>query len=201
MSRNDLMVTVVGWAATRPKEVTGGVPFTSFRLATTPRYFDNRQGGWADGRTEWLTVKVFRDVALNVASSIAKGDPVVVHGRLRTEDWQADGGVRTTLVVEASALGHDLTRGRGVFVRTVRASRPEDADAATEPGADVAAERGAPDADPWALDAGGALSGAAVGDRGDDDEDDDEDDVDDGGADGDADDLEHAPEEVAALTP
>jgi single-strand DNA-binding protein len=152
MSRNDLMVTVVGWAATKPKEVTGGVPFTSFRLATTPRYFDNRQGGWADGRTEWLTVKVFRDVALNVASSINKGDPVLVHGRLRTEEWQGDGGLRTTLVVEASALGHDLTRGRSVFVRTVRTSRPEDADAA--PGAgEFATASGGPEVDPWALDA------------------------------------------------
>jgi len=100
MSNNGLIVTVVGWAATKPREVNGdGVPFTSFRVATTPRYFDKGQGAWADGRTEWLTVKVFRDVALNVAVSINKGDPVVVHGKLRTEEWQGENGSRSGMVV------------------------------------------------------------------------------------------------------
>lgn len=129
MSRNDLMVTAVGWAATKPKEVTGGVPFTSFRLAATPRFFDTRQGAWVDGRTEWVTVKVFRDIALNVAASIGKGDPVLVHGRLCTEEWQSESGLRTAMVIEATAVGHDLTRGRGVFVRTVRGARAEGAEA------------------------------------------------------------------------
>jgi single-strand DNA-binding protein len=141
MSTNGLVVTVVGWAATKPREVTGGVPFTSFRLATTPRYFDSRQGGWADGRTEWLTVKVFRDVALNVAASVNKGDPVVVHGRLRTEEWQGDDGLRTGLVLEAAALGHDLTRGRAVFARTIRAPKADEPVAAElDPGATEARE-------------------------------------------------------------
>ncbi|NTW42354.1 MAG: single-stranded DNA-binding protein [Cellulomonadaceae bacterium] len=121
MSSNGLTVTVVGWAATTPREVVGdGVPFTSFRLATTPRWFDSRQGLWVEGRTEWFTVKAFRDVAFNVAASIHKGDPVVVHGKVRTEEWAGEDGPRTTLVLDASALGHDLTRGTAKFARTVR---------------------------------------------------------------------------------
>lgn len=153
MSRNDLMVTAVGWAATKPKEVTGGVPFTSFRLASTPRFFDTRQGAWVDGRTEWVTVKVFRDIALNVAASIGKGDPVLVHGRLCTEEWQSESGLRTAMVIEATALGHDLTRGRGVFVRTVRGARAEDAEAEGTD-ADAAGVDRTPVAaadDPWAV--------------------------------------------------
>ena len=75
MTVNGLMVTVVGWAATTPREIVGdGVPFTSFRVATTPRYFDGRRGAWADGRTEWITVKAFRDAAFNVAASISKSE-------------------------------------------------------------------------------------------------------------------------------
>ena len=154
MSRNDLMMTAVGWAATKPKEVTGGVPFTSFRLASTPRFFDTRQGAWVDGRTEWLTVKVFRDIALNVAASIAKGDPVLVHGRLCTEEWQSESGPRTAMVIEATAVGHDLTRGRGVFVRTVRGARAEGAEAgSTDADGARAADRTtvAVTDDPWAL--------------------------------------------------
>jgi single-strand DNA-binding protein len=156
MTSKGLTVTVVGWAATTPKEVSGdGVPFTSFRLATTPRYFDNRQGAWTDGRTEWLTVKVFRDVALNVAASVHKGDPVLVHGRMKTEEWVGEQGPRFGLVMEAAALGHDLTRGRSNFARTVHVGAGAHAgdDATAEgTGADAA---GAGDAaetvdDPWA---------------------------------------------------
>ena len=148
MSRNEMMTTAVGWAATKPREVTVGneVPFTSFRLASTPRFFDSRRGTWADGRTEWMTVKVFRDQALNVAGSIDKGDPVIAYGRLRTEEWTSEGVVRSSLVIEAAAVGHDLTKGKSTFVRTQRVPAAQPAD-----GADAA-----PEADPWALDASGA---------------------------------------------
>ena len=181
MSNNGLIVTVVGWAASKPREVNGdGVPFTSFRVATTPRHFDKGHGAWADGRTEWLTVKVFRDVALNVAVSINKGDPVVVHGKLRTEEWQGENGPRSGMVVEASALGHDLTRGRSVFARTVHvgsAVRSDEPEGAGHDGDD-----------PWARDAADL---AKVADGAD-------------GADGDepgSADEPHAAEDAAALTP
>ena len=123
MSGSTMMVTVVGWAATTPREVVGdGVPFTSFRLASTPRYFDARQRAWADGRTEWVTVKAFREVAFNVAASVRKGDPVLVHGRLQTQTWQSEQGPRTDLVLDAAALGHDLTRGTSRFARRLQVS-------------------------------------------------------------------------------
>lgn len=138
MSSNAIVTTVVGWAATAPREIHAGrVPYTSFRLASTPRHFDRAQGVWVEGRTEWLTVKVFRDTALNVAASVQKGHPVVVTGRLRTEEWQGENGPRSALVLEASALGHDLTRGRATFVKTthVPAEREVDAAAGTPEGA------------------------------------------------------------------
>lgn len=161
MSSNGLMVTVVGWAASTPREVVGdGVPFTSFRVATTPRYFDNRQGTWTDGRTEWITVKAFRDVAFNVASSIHKGEPVLAHGRLRTEDWVGENGPRTGLVLEAVAVGHDLTRGSAKFARTIYPTGRRDAEEEQRPAeegdvADPADGVGAPGpdgVDPWATE-------------------------------------------------
>ena len=164
MSSNGLMVTVVGWAASTPREIVGdGVPYTSFRVATTPRWFDNRQGAWTDGRTEWITVKAFRDVAFNVAASIRKGDPVLVQGRLRTEEWAGENGPRTTLVLDAHALGHDLTRGRTSFARSVHVvSGPA---AGVEDGtADQGATSDPTDlSDPWATDPTGpeGLGGAA----------------------------------------
>ena len=146
MTANGLMVTVVGWAATTPREVVGdGVPFTSFRVATTPRYYDGRKGAWADGRTEWITVKAFRDAAFNVAASISKSDPVVIHGRLQTEEWAGENGPRTTLVLDALAIGHDLTRGTAKFARRVRVSPIAVESAESSAGGEV---------DPWEQDQG-----------------------------------------------
>ncbi len=168
MTVNGLMVTVVGWAATTPREVVGdGVPYTSFRVATTPRYFDGRKGAWADGRTEWITVKAFRDAAFNVAASISKSDPVVIHGRLQTEEWVGENGPRTTLVLEASAIGHDLTRGTAKFARRVRVGPGQvasggvasgDGAGGAVPGEQAGPGEDAP-VDPWA-DHSEAASGA-----------------------------------------
>lgn len=149
MSVNGLNVTAVGWAATDPREVVGDkVAFTSFRLATTPRRFDNRSEGWVDGRTEWITVKLFREPAMNVAESVRKGQPLIVHGRLHTEEWTTEGVTRTGLVLEATALGHDLTRGRATFTRRVYTSGA--ADGAERPDDGSRPEDGV---DPWAGEA------------------------------------------------
>jgi len=150
MSTNDLTMTLVGWVGTEPKRYTGGTgtPFTSFRMASTRRWFDARQGAWVEGRTEWFTVKVWRQAAINVAESLRKSDPVVVHGRLATEEWDGqEGGTRTSLVLEASAIGPDLTFGSARFSRTVNQRAREAAGATGEAGDGVPAE--ASD-DPWA---------------------------------------------------
>jgi single-strand DNA-binding protein len=165
-----VMVTLVGWAATGPREVVGDrVPFTSFRLACTERSFDRRVGEFVDRGTEWFTVKAFRDVAHNVAASVRKGDPVLVHGRLTTQEWEGERGSRTTLVVEASAIGLDLTKGKTLFSRTVRAARPEGetgpvgADGAQDLTGVVEVLAGGPpvgERDPWAVELGGEGDGA-----------------------------------------
>ncbi len=166
MNTQGLMVTVVGWVATPPKEVGGGgVPYTSFRLATIPRRFDSRAGGWTDGRTEWITVKAFRDVAFNVAASVRKGDPLLAHGRLQTEEWEGENGPRTSLVLEASALGHDLTRGRTVFARTVRVPSGEaEGTPAGAPGDPGTGRIGVED--PWSTDGAPPDEDAVPGEHG-----------------------------------
>ncbi|MBN2176358.1 MAG: single-stranded DNA-binding protein [Demequinaceae bacterium] len=116
---NDLIMTINGWVATEPSQHVGptGARLTSFRMASTSRYYDREKGEWADGRTEWFTVKVFRSAAITVANSIHKGQPVTVHGRFRTAEWEGEGGTRTDLVIDATSVGHDLTRGTAEFTR------------------------------------------------------------------------------------
>jgi single-strand DNA-binding protein len=123
MAVNELTVTVVGWVGSDPVRYTGDdgqVPFTKFRVASTPRVYDRDQDGYVDADTSWFTVKTFRHLALNVAESVRRGEPVVVHGRLRLVDWVApDGRPRTTAELTADAVGHDLSRGTTRFMRTV----------------------------------------------------------------------------------
>lgn len=147
---NDLTMTVNGWVATDPKQHVGpsGVRLTSFRLASTSRYFDREKGEWVDGRTEWFTVRLFRAAAITVAESVRKGQPVTVHGRFRTHEWESDNGPRVDLQIDATSVGHDLTRGVATFSRATGdeslASDGAD-DAATDDGAGADSE--AADAD------------------------------------------------------
>ncbi len=102
------------------------VPTGSFRLACTPRI--RRAGDWTDGETTWLTITCFRSLAEHAASSVRKGDPVIVIGRLRTQVWTKEGIEYERTVLEALTIGHDLTKGTSAFNRSERAHVPEDRD-------------------------------------------------------------------------
>jgi single-strand DNA-binding protein len=138
----DVTVTLSGFVATTPTlfRSQSGNDFTSFRIAQTRRYLDRERGEWVDGRTLWFTVKAWKHVARNVALSLHKGDPVVVTGRLSLDEWDGPDGLRTSLVVEATALGPDLTLGEARFARTVH--RREDDGARRGDAAGVAASAG-----------------------------------------------------------
>ena len=118
---NDLTMIVSGWVATEPKQHIGqsGVQWLSFRLASTPRYFDRTKSEWVDSQTEWFSVRVFKNASVTIAKSVKKGQPVTVHGRFRTNEWESDSGPRTDLMLDAITVGHDLTRGTADFVRAV----------------------------------------------------------------------------------
>lgn len=115
------LICLTGLVATTPRHlVTGeGLPITSFRLASTQRRYDRGEGRWVDGDTNWFTVTAFRQLATNVVGSVAKGQRVVVTGRLRVRDWQTEQKRGTSVEVDADALGHDLSWGTAVFTRTV----------------------------------------------------------------------------------
>ena len=99
----------------------------TFRLGCTPRV--NRPGGWADGKTVWITVMCKRTLAENVAASINKGDAVLVQGKLRAWKWaDKNGDMQERTVIEAVSVGHDLFRGTSTFHRVHRAETTEEDD-------------------------------------------------------------------------
>jgi single-strand DNA-binding protein len=122
---NDTHITLHGWVGgdVRHREVNG-VNLSTLRVGVTPRV--RRNGEWTDGETTWFTVTAWRALAERVRDSINRGDAVIVHGRLSTRTWTDDKGQPvTTLEVEASYMGHDLSRGTTVFTK---AGRPEAGD-------------------------------------------------------------------------
>ena len=117
---SDTYVTLHGWVGS---DVTyrdpQGISVANFRVASTPRL--KKEGKWGAGETTWYSVTVWRHLAENIRDSVRKGDAVVVHGRLRTDTWKReDGELNSSLQIEASLVGHDLTRGTSLFTRTPR---------------------------------------------------------------------------------
>ena len=120
---SEVSVTVFGYVGTEV-EFRGGngkAERAMFRIGSTPRWFDRATREWRDSDTVWLTVKAWRDLARNVASSINKGEPVVVVGKLRASVWTGDDGVEHRRdVLEATTVAHDLARGTSAFRRAER---------------------------------------------------------------------------------
>lgn len=118
----ETMIHAVGHVGTDVdhREVGSGTHLSTFRLATTPRYWDRAQRAYVDGTTNWLSVQCWRSLALHVYESLKRGDPIVVIGKLKTQEWVRDGVRNSRFVLEATAVGHDLTRGVSSFTKTAR---------------------------------------------------------------------------------
>ena len=108
-------------------------------MAASHRRFDRTANKWVDGETNWFTVTAFRQLAINAAGSVSKGERVLVTGKLRVRDWDNGERAGTSVEIEAEAIGHDLTWGTATFTRTVLVREPDPSDEATEP--EVADER------------------------------------------------------------
>ncbi len=124
------IITVTGLVATNPRHITTneGLAITSFRLASNQRRFDRGQNAWVDGDTNWYTVTAFRQLGVHVASSIEKGQRVIVAGRVRIRDWESGEKSGTSIEIDAESIGHDLTWGRATFTRSVIAAKSETSD-------------------------------------------------------------------------
>jgi single-strand DNA-binding protein len=128
------IVTVAGLVATTPRHLVtqDGLPITSFRLAASHRKFDRATNKWIDGETNWFTVTAFRQLAINVAGSVSKGERILVTGKLRVRDWDNGERVGTSVEIEADSVGHDLCWGNSAFTRTVLVREAADLPEPTE---------------------------------------------------------------------
>ena len=118
---HEAQVHLAGYVATEPKfkKVAGDTSSARLRVAYTARRRDKETGEWGDGPTSFVTIQCWRTLADNVSMSVHKGEPVLIMGRLQIRRFEdAEGASRTSVEVEASSVGHDLTRGVAQFSRT-----------------------------------------------------------------------------------
>lgn len=122
---NEIYVTVSGRLVADPESrttKTGGVPFAAFRLASTVRRVNRETGEFEDAATSFVNVTAFRSLGANLANSLSKGDPVIVYGRMRVNQWmRADNTPATSVEIDAYNVGHDLSYGTTTFSKVTRA--------------------------------------------------------------------------------
>jgi single-strand DNA-binding protein len=134
----DTFVTLHGWLGGDVQvRSAGDTQVASFRLGCTPRRYQRRSDSWVDCPTQWYTVSAWRALGANCRDSLRRGDPVVVHGRLEARAWVNGAGVEvTSMEVEATSVGHDLSRGVSRFLKNA----PREAAPAPQPATTVAAD-------------------------------------------------------------
>jgi single-strand DNA-binding protein len=118
-------ITVVGNVVAEPevRHTKTGIPVTNFRLASTGRRYNRVKETYEDAETLWVSVVCWNDLARNAATSLRKGEPVIVYGRMTSRTYVKDEQRRMNYEVVADAVGHNLARGAAQFSRIARAGR------------------------------------------------------------------------------
>ena len=76
-------ITLRGFVTAEPKfkqTALTATPLAEIRVGSTPRRLDRETGEWRELPTTYYTIKCWRRLAINAASSLHKGDMVLVRG-------------------------------------------------------------------------------------------------------------------------
>ena len=119
----DTQITMIGNLVADPelRFTPSGAAVASFRVASTPRYFDKQNNEWKDGESLFLTCNVWRQQAENVTESLAKGMRVIVVGRLRQRSYETrEGERRQVMEIEVDDVGPALRNAKASVERISR---------------------------------------------------------------------------------
>src|SRR5256885_10626380 len=102
----------VGTLGDKPdlRVTSGGAALCRFSVAATPRVCDAKTRAWRDGDPLFLACTAWRDLAENVAESLARGARVIVSGRLRQSQWEdrETGEKRSRIELDVDEVGPSL---------------------------------------------------------------------------------------------
>jgi single-strand DNA-binding protein len=131
---NETYVTIAGNVVETPvrRLTNSGVPFVTFRLASTVRRLDPVANRYVDAGTSFVNVTAFRGLGINVDACVERGQPVIVHGRLKVTQWVSGERSGTSVDIDAHTVGHDLARGQARFARVAKPAY-DDGDRLSDP--------------------------------------------------------------------
>lgn len=87
-------ITVQGNIGKDPEiKFSGDLGITKFTLAETPRTKNKTTGQWEDGETIWFNVVFFGSQAEAVVDNYAKGETVLLIGKLRQSTYTDKAGI------------------------------------------------------------------------------------------------------------
>ncbi|MEU5988268.1 single-stranded DNA-binding protein [Spirillospora sp. NPDC047418] len=119
----DTVITIVGNLVEDPnlRFTPSGQAVASFRIASTPRFFDRQSNDWKDGEALFLTCNVWRQAAENVAETLQRGMRVIVQGRLKQRSYETrEGEKRTVFEIEVDEVGPSLRNATAKVNKTQR---------------------------------------------------------------------------------
>jgi single-strand DNA-binding protein len=106
MSGFDINNVTVSGNLTREPELrhtsNGGQSVCSIRIAHNDRYKD-ASGDWTD-RASYFDVSIWAGLGEWVAGNVAKGQKVVVSGRLKWREWGEEGNKRQAVDISADSV-------------------------------------------------------------------------------------------------
>ena len=121
--------TALGTVVSAVKSMPGrNGPVSMFRFAIDHRRYDRASQGYRTSHTSYLTVTCYRNLAKNVESSLQVGERIIVYGSLKVSELKTEDGVRKSLKIEATSIGHDLLHGTAMFARTPRSEQAMEPD-------------------------------------------------------------------------
>ncbi|MEO7556431.1 MAG: single-stranded DNA-binding protein [Acidimicrobiales bacterium] len=117
----DNTVTVIG-NVTRDPELRftpSGMAIATFGLAVN-RMWTDRQTNERKEQVSFFDIKCWSQLGENVSTSVAKGNRVIVSGRLEQQSWEQDGQKRSKVEIVADEVGPSLRWATAAISRNER---------------------------------------------------------------------------------
>lgn len=106
-------ITITGNACSDPelRFTPGGAAVANLNVAVNHRRKNQQTQEWEDAGTDFYSVSAWKEMGENVASSVTKGQEVIVVGRLKSRSYETkEGEKRTVWEIEADHIGPSLRR-------------------------------------------------------------------------------------------
>lgn len=110
-------VTIVGNLVADPTR-REKIDATTFRVAVQHSRLNRETGEFIDDGASFYNVTAWGRLGINAATSLRRGQRVIVSGTLKLREYTTDAGeMRTSADISAAAVGPDLTWGYAMFMK------------------------------------------------------------------------------------